>query len=98
MKRLFIILLLSLSIQSGYAKCGVPTTKRGNKARHEFMKQTGYPNGRKGWVVDHIVPLCRGGGDVVSNLQWQTAADAKAKDKIECKCPVTAKPARPHHS
>lgn len=38
-----------------------------------------------GWVKDHIVPLACGGPDAVSNLQWQTVADAKAKDKWERK-------------
>jgi hypothetical protein len=37
----------------------------------------------KGYVVDHIVPLKRGGADTPSNMQWQTTAAAKAKDKIE---------------
>lgn len=36
-----------------------------------------------GYVVDHVVPLCAGGPDVTSNMQWQAAADAKAKDKQE---------------
>jgi hypothetical protein len=31
--------------------------KRSASARADFMKQTGYPKGRKGYVVDHIVPL-----------------------------------------
>jgi hypothetical protein len=47
------------------------------------MRQTGYPHGRKGWVVDHIVPLACGGADSPSNMQWQTDAAAKAKDKVE---------------
>ena len=38
-----------------------------------------------GYVRDHIVPLCKGGADSVSNMQWQTRADAKAKDRWECK-------------
>jgi hypothetical protein len=27
------------------------------------MTQTGYPHGRPGYVVDHIIPLKRGGAD-----------------------------------
>jgi hypothetical protein len=34
-------------------------------------------------VIDHIKPLKRGGADTPSNMQWQTKAEAKAKDKIE---------------
>ncbi|MCX6297137.1 MAG: HNH endonuclease signature motif containing protein [Bacteroidetes bacterium] len=57
--------------------------KRSSSAKHEFMKQTGYPKGRKGYVVDHIVPLKKGGCDCPSNMQWQTIEDAKKKDKWE---------------
>ena len=35
------------------------------------------------YVVDHIVPLKRGGADTPANMQWQTEAAAKAKDKWE---------------
>jgi hypothetical protein len=56
---------------------------RSETARRDFMKQTGYPNGRPGYVVDHVKPLACGGLDAPSNMQWQTVAEAKAKDKTE---------------
>jgi hypothetical protein len=36
-----------------------------------------------GYVRDHVIPLACGGPDSPSNLQWQTTADAKAKDRWE---------------
>jgi hypothetical protein len=50
------------------------------------MRRTGYPKGRKGYVVDHIVPLECGGADVPSNMQWQTVQEAKIKDRSERNC------------
>lgn len=38
-----------------------------------------------GYIIDHVNPLCKGGPDLASNMQWQTIAEAKAKDKWECK-------------
>ena len=58
---------------------------RSDKAKEAFEKATGYPKGRRGYVIDHIVPLACGGADLPSNMQWQTAAAAKAKDKTERK-------------
>ena len=56
---------------------------RSESARRQFMSQTGYPHGRPGYIVDHAVALKRGGADDPSNMQWQTIAEAKAKDKWE---------------
>jgi hypothetical protein len=39
--------------------------------------------GCPGYVVDHVVPLKRGGADAPSNMQWLDKAGAEAKDKIE---------------
>ncbi len=36
-----------------------------------------------GYVIDHIIPLKKGGPDKPWNMQWQTKAEAKAKDRIE---------------
>lgn len=36
-----------------------------------------------GYVIDHIIALKRGGADSPSNMQWQTRADARSKDRRE---------------
>ena len=90
-----ILMTACVAIPSAYAKGhrstyaqGVKRDSHGHIARSEsakkqFEKQTGYPNGRPGYVVDHIVPLKKGGADVPYNMQWQTKAEAKAKDRWE---------------
>jgi hypothetical protein len=71
------------------SKCATcPRDKHGKiarnpKAKKDFEKQSGYPNGRPGYVVDHVVPLKKGGCDCPSNMQWQTKEAAKEKDKTE---------------
>ena len=59
--------------------------KRSPHARAEFMRRTGYPHGRPGYVVDHIIPLACGGADAPTNMQWQTVAAGKMKDRSERK-------------
>lgn len=65
--------------------------KRSSSAKAEFQRHTICPSrgttggNCKGYVVDHIKPLACGGADRPSNMQYQTKADAKAKDKWERK-------------
>jgi hypothetical protein len=68
---------------TGIARGDRGRIQRSAAARHAFARQTGYPNGRPGYVIDHIKPLACGGADAPSNMQWQTIAAAKAKDKVE---------------
>jgi hypothetical protein len=68
---------------------GTKVRPRSASARREFQglhpcPSTGKPSGAcPRYVVDHIVPLKRGWLDGPSNMQWQTIADAKAKDRVE---------------
>jgi hypothetical protein len=62
---------------------------RSSHAKEEFRRAHPCPvTGKKygacpGWVVDHVQALKRGGADDASNMQWQTHAEAKAKDRWE---------------
>ena len=79
---------------SGRSAAAVQRDSNGRIARSSTAKQeferthpcpaTGKTSGPcRGYVVDHVVPLKRGGPDTPSNMQWQTEAEAKAKDRIE---------------
>ena len=63
--------------------------KRNPAARRAFQRSNPCPATRRttgacpGYIVDHIIPLKRGGADEPANMQWQTPAEAKAKDRIE---------------
>lgn len=63
--------------------------QRDPKQRAAFVKKhpcpaTGKTRGTcPGYVVDHIKPLCAGGTDRPSNMQWQTRQEAKIKDRRE---------------
>lgn len=77
--------MLALLAVSGPAEAG----KRDMKARAAFVKANPCPATGKvrgaclGYVVDHVQPLCAGGADAPSNMAWQTAAEAKIKDREE---------------
>jgi hypothetical protein len=63
--------------------------KRSREARSAFKRSHSCPSTGKtfgacpGYTIDHIRPLKRGGADAPSNMQWQTKAEAKQKDKWE---------------
>jgi hypothetical protein len=54
-------------------------------AKTQFMRESGYRNGRPGYVVVYRKPLACGGADDISNLEWLTISEAKAKEKAERK-------------
>ena len=64
---------------------------RSASVKHEFQlthpcPSTGLTSGAcPGYVKDHIMPLVCGGPDAVSNMQWRTIREARAKDKREAK-------------
>lgn len=66
-----------------------PYPHRSELARRQFARlhpcpATGEPSPHcPGYVIDHIVPLCACGPDDPVNMQWQTIAEAKRKDRRE---------------
>ncbi len=62
---------------------------RSGEAKDQFRKSHHCPaTGKRygacpGYVIDHIQALKHGGADAPYNMQWQTNAAAKAKDKWE---------------
>ena len=55
----------------------------GAAAKAQFMRESGYRNGRPGYVVAYRKSLACGGADDISNMEWLTTAEAKAKDKAD---------------
>lgn len=79
---------MSIDIQTAYA--------RDHTAVRAFKKSTPCPYTREeGCIVDHVVPLCAGGLDRPSNMQWQTREGARRKDLEERRlCAARARPRR----
>ena len=77
MKFLILLLLLFSTNTQAQVSC------RNSSVKHKFDVSQGYPKGRSGYVVDHVCALANGGKDVIGNMQYQTIADGKIKDRIE---------------
>lgn len=86
-----LIAVLTFAISAALSMPVDARIKRSQSAKVEFKYQhpcpaTGARKGPcKGYIIDHVKPLACGGADAPSNMQWQTKADAKAKDKWERK-------------
>jgi hypothetical protein len=76
MKTLMLLFLITSSFN-------VDAACRSSAVKHRFDVSQGYPHGRRGYVADHICALAMGGIDDIRNMQYQTIAESKAKDKIE---------------
>ena len=79
------ILILSLSLGTlSTAKIHRSSAAKNAFKRAQPCPATGQPRGAcPGWIIDHIVPLCGGGADAPANMQWQTVAEARIKDREE---------------
>jgi len=89
---MFVTRILALTCCLALASCLASAREyRSSTVKHEFQRQHPCPStGRTtgacpGYIKDHIFPLDCGGPDSVSNMQWQTVAAAKAKDRWERK-------------
>ncbi len=80
-------LLLAVSLVAALIAEGVAA--RDAAVARAFQKSHPCPSTGKtsgscpGYRKDHIKPLCAGGPDHPSNMQWQTVAEAKKKDQLE---------------
>lgn len=83
---LFVAMILAIAVQPAQAQ-----QERSEAAKSAFKHSHPCPsNGHTsgacpGYVIDHIKPLACSGPDDSANMQWQTVAAGKAKDKWERK-------------
>lgn len=76
--------------------CTIARTPEGKISRsresvRSFMRAAPCPAGVdkgstkrcRGYVVDHVLPLCAGGKDEPANMIWEELVESRAKDKAE---------------
>lgn len=89
------LLMLALCIFSIGATATTTSAARSVAAKHTFAKSHPCPATKlptvscKGYVIDHIKPLCAGGADAPVNMQWQKKRASYRKDGRErayCNC------------
>jgi len=97
MTRIALLILLSCLTFPAFASTRCDTCPRDSNGRIQRSASaikdfkhanpcpsTGKSTGRcSGYVIDHVVPLKRGGADASGNMQWQTNEAAKEKDRRE---------------
>jgi curli biogenesis system outer membrane secretion channel CsgG len=92
MNRKFII--AAALLVSAFFHPAAEASKRSAAARAEFMRTHVCPvdnkihtpkQGCKGYVIDHIIPLCAGGRDHPANMQYQEYYASLKKDVVERK-------------
>ncbi len=95
-------ILLALAVGASHHACHLDRDVRGHIRRTSSAKRVfkathpcpgnGRTSGRcPGYVVDHVCPLACCGADSPANMQWQTSAEAKAKDAWEQDCSSCAR-------
>jgi hypothetical protein len=88
--RLLLALVLLLGVSNAYGWTGYDAKVHAAFRAAHPCPATGKTHGAcPGYVIDHIVPLCADGPDVVENMQWQKHRASLSKDKREaayCEC------------
>jgi hypothetical protein len=60
-----------------------PAARKSFQASHPCPATHRTSGACPGYVIDHVIPLKRGGADSPANMEWQSLSEAKAKDKVE---------------
>lgn len=83
------VIRAALAVLLALSLLPAPAAGRSAAQKHTFQRQHPCPStglhrsACPGYVIDHVQPLCAGGADSPTNMQWQTVADAKRKDVQE---------------